>query len=266
MNIYIHEFKIHLRSVITWSLSLAALIFVFTSIFSAMAVDTALINETLDQFPEELLVAFGMADLDLSTVLGYFSFTFLFCQLVLALQAANYGFSILSVEERELTADFLLAKPVSRRKVLFTKFLAALTGLTITNIVVWISSFVFINMFRGDQTYETMTLVLLLLSIIVFQLTFLTLGMLISLLVKRIRNVTPFAMGLAFGAYVLNAFGGMLGDVKLELITPFKHFDPNYIINNQAFDPLLWISVAYIIIAAVGTYMLYQKRDIPAPV
>jgi ABC-2 type transport system permease protein len=266
MNIYLHELKMNLRSVITWSISIAALILLFTSIFSAIAVDNALLTETLDQFPQELLVAFGMTNLDLSTVLGYFSFTFLFCQLVLALQAANYGFSILSIEERELTADFLLAKPVSRRKVLFTKFLAVLTGLTITNAVVWISSFTFINAFRGDQTYETKTLVMLLLSIIVFQLTFLTLGMLISLLVKRIRNVTPFAMGLAFGAYVLNAFAGMLGDVKLELITPFKHFDPNYIISNQAYDPLLWISVAYIIISAVGTYMLYQKRDIPAPV
>jgi ABC-2 type transport system permease protein len=229
-------------------------------------VDAALLNETLEQFPEELLIAFGMTGLDLSTVLGYFSFTFLFCQIVLALQAANYGISILSIEERELTADFLLAKPVSRRKILLSKFLAALTGLTITNIVVWVSSFLFINLFKGERTYETGTLLLLLLSIMVFQLVFLTTGMLISLLVKRVRNVTPFAMGLAFGTYVLNAFAGMLGDVKLELITPFKHFDPNYIVSNQAYDPLVLISLTYIVISAVGTFVLYQKRDIPAPV
>jgi ABC-2 type transport system permease protein len=121
-------------------------------------------------------------------------------------------------------------------------------------------------MFKGDRTYETSTLLKLLLGIVVFQLVFLTLGMFISLLVKRVRNVTPFSMGLAFGMYVLSAFGGMLGDVKLELITPFKHFDPGYIISNQAYPSTLWISVAYIVVSAIGTYVLYQRRDIPAPV
>jgi ABC-2 type transport system permease protein len=266
MNIYRHEFKMHLRSDIIWSISQAAMIFLFTWIFSSIAVDAALLTETLSQFPKELLIAFGMENLDLATVLGFFSFAFLFSQILLALQAANYGFGILSVEERELTADFLLAKPVSRRQILFSKVLSAFTGLTITNIVVWISSFVFINMFKGDRTYETSTLLKLLLGIVVFQLVFLTLGMFISLLVKRVRNVTPFSMGLAFGMYVLSAFGGMLGDVKLELITPFKHFDPGYIISNQAYPSTLWISVAYIVVSAIGTYVLYQRRDIPAPV
>lgn len=266
MNIFLHEFKMHLRSVVTWSVSIALMILVFTSIFSAIAKDAALLKETMAQFPEELLVAFGMAGLDLSTILGYFSFVFLFCQVLLAIQAANYGFSVLSIEERELTADFLLAKPVSRRKILLSKFLAALSGLTITNLVVWISSFLFINLFSGGKTYETGPLLLLLLSIVAFQLVFLTTSMLISLLVRRLRSVTPFSMGLAFGAYVLAAFGGMLGDVKLELITPFKHFDPNYIVSHQAYDPKALISVAFIALSAVGTYVLYQRRDIPAPV
>lgn len=266
MNIYLHEFKMHLRSVVIWSLSLAFLIFVFTSIFSSMSVDAALLTKTLEKFPKELLVAFGMENLNLSTVLGYFSFAFLICQILLAIQAANYGFSILSIEERELTADFLLTKPITRTRILLAKVLSALTGLTITNLVVWISSFVFINLYRGDQTFEAAPLILLLSSIIIFQLVFLTVGMFISLMVRRVRNVTPFSMGLAFGMYVLSAFGGMLGDVKLELITPFKHFDPGYIIKNQAFASTIWISVTYILIASVGTYVLYQKRNIPAPV
>jgi ABC-2 type transport system permease protein len=266
MNIYRHELKINLRSVITWSLSQAAMLFLFTWIFSSIAVDAELLNQTLSNFPEELLIAFGMENLDLGSVLGFFSFAFLFSQILLAIQASNYGFGILSIEERELTADFLMVKPVSRRQILFSKVLAAFTGLTMTNIVVWISTFIFIDMFKADRTYEVSTLVMLLSSIVLFQLVFLTLGLFISLLVRRVRNVTPFSMGLGFGMYVLSAFGGMLGDVKLELITPFKHFDPNYIVSHQAYPSTMWISVAYIVVAAVGTYILYLRRDIPAPV
>ncbi len=69
-------------------------------------------------FPPQLLVTFGMENMDFSSVLGFFGLIFLFCQICLAIQAANYGFGLVSVEESEWTADFLLAKPVSRTKIM----------------------------------------------------------------------------------------------------------------------------------------------------
>ena len=188
-------------------------------------------------------------------------------RLCLAIQAANYGFSLVSVEEREWTADFLLTKPVRRARILTSKLLAALSGLTITNLVVWLSSFVFISLFAAGHTYDAGLLVLLLVSIVVFQLFFLSVGLVISLLVKRIRSVTPYAMGLGFGMYVLSVFGDMLGESVLEKITPFKHFEPNYIVQHGAYDvPLVLISVVVIVISLAGSYVLYTRRDIPAVV
>jgi ABC-2 type transport system permease protein len=237
------------------------------SLFSSFAQDAEILNKTLAQMPPELLMAFGMTDIDMSTPLGFFSFAFLFCQICLAIQAANYGFGLVSVEERDLTADFLLAKPVGRTYILTNKLLAALTGLTITNIVIWVSSFVFINMFRDGRPYESKTLLLLLLSIIVFQLFFLSVGLVISLLMKRVRSVTSVSMALAFGMYVLSAFGGMLGQDSIDLITPFKHFEPNYIIANGAYNsPLVLISVIVIVISVVGSYRLYATRNIQTAV
>ena len=257
----------NLRSVITWSVSLILLLFVFMSLFSSFAQDADLLNQTMAQMPPELLTAFGMTDLDLSTPLGFFSFAFLFCQVCLAIQAANYGFGLVSVEERDMTADFLLAKPVGRTYILTNKLLAAFTGLTITNMVVWVSSFVFINMFRDGRPYETNTLLLLLLSIVMLQLFFLSVGLVISLLMKRVRSVTSVSMALAFGMYVLSAFGGMLGEDTFDLITPFKHFEPNYIIANGAYDlPLVLISVVVIIVSVIGSYRLYATRNIQTAV
>ncbi len=263
MNIYKHEFRMSIGSVVTWSVSLALLVFVFMSMFGVVAEDAQLFNDMMDKFPKELLMAFGMTDMDLSTILGFYGLVFTFVQICLAIQAANYGFSLISVEETEMTADFLLAKPVTRPRILTNKLLAVFTSLTITNVVVWISSIGFITVFGSGEVYDTATLLLLLVSIVIFQLTFLTLGLLISLLVKRLRSVMPYSMGLAFGMYVLSAFGGMLGDVKLEMITPFKHFEPTYIISNAAYNlPLVLISLAYIVISVAGSYVLYTKRNI----
>jgi ABC-2 type transport system permease protein len=261
MNIYKHELRTNFRSVLIWSGSIAALILLFMSIYPGFASDAALLEQMMSKFPRELLIAFGMTNMDWSSVLGYFGLVFLFCQICLAIQAANYGFSLVSIEENELTADFLLAKPVSRIQIMNSKFLAALTSLTITNIVVWIASFLFINIFNNGKAYSTGALVMLLLSILVFQLFFLTVGLIISLLVKRVRNVTPFSMALVFGLYILNAFGGMLGDESLEVISPFKHFDPNYILKNAAFDPLVLVSITIILISVVASYLLYGRRN-----
>jgi ABC-2 type transport system permease protein len=267
MNIYKHEFSMNFKSVVTWSVSIILLMLAFMSIFSSLAVDAATLQEAMSKFPKELLIAFGMTDMDWSTVLGFFGLVFLFCQICLAIQASNYGFSLVSIEERELTADFLLAKPVTRTKVLTSKLLAAISGLTITNLVVWITSFTVINLFKGDRGYEARPLAYLLLSIVVFQMFFLSVGLLISLLVKRIRNVTPFSMGLAFGMYMLNAFGGMIGEQSLEIISPFKQFDPNYILKNAAYDlPLTLICLAVIVVAIPASYVLYLRRNIHTPV
>jgi ABC-2 type transport system permease protein len=264
-NIYKHEFRTRLKSVVIWSLALTVLVAFYFSMFPIFADQAALMNEFLARYPQELRAAFGMDRMDLSTVLGFYSFIFMFVQLCLAIQASNYGFGLVSIEESELTADFLLSKPVSRTQVLTSKLLAALTSLTITNLVVWVSSFAAISLFRGEREYEPLTLLLLLLSIVIFQLFFLSVGLVISLLVKRVRSVTPYALGLGFGTYVLSAFSGVFGEVKLELITPFKHIDAAYIVQHGAYDtPLVLLNVAVTLVALGVSYWLYTRRDIPA--
>ena len=267
MNIFNHEFKSYSKSVAIWSGSIFLIILVYLSAMASISVDIQTFNDILASFPEEFLIAFGMTELDLSSIVGMYGLVFLFCQICLAIQAANYGFSLISIEERELTADFLLAKPIGRGKILTAKLLAAIASLTITNLTVWVSSFLIINLNNDGQSYETKPVILLLLSIVIFQLFFLSVGVLISLLMKRVRSVTPLSMALAFGMYVLSAFGGMLGEDTIELISPFKHFEPNYIIKNVAYDtPLVLISVITILIAIPASYLLFSKRNIHSAV
>jgi ABC-2 type transport system permease protein len=264
-NIYIHEFRTRLKSVLIWSLALTVMVFFYFSIFPAFADQAELTNQMMAKFPPALVEAFGLNRMDLSTVVGFYSLIFVFVQLCLAIQAGNYGFGLVSIEESELTADFLLSKPVSRAQVMTSKILAALTSLFLTELVVWVASFAAITLFRGGREYETGALILLLLSMMILQLFFMSVGLVISLLVKRVRSVTPYSLGLGFGTYVLAAFSGVFGDVKLEYLTPFKHLDPTYIVQHAAYDtPLVLLNVAITLIALGASYWLYIRRDIPA--
>lgn len=267
MNIYLHELKSRWKSILIWSIAVAAMLFLFMSLFQGFAADTALVTRLMKSFPPELLTAFGMNDMDWSTILGFLGLIFVFIQVCLAVQAANYGFGLVSVEETEWTADFLLSRPVSRPQIMTSKLLAALTALAITDAVTWACTFITISIFGQGLVYSMKPVLLVLTGTIIFQLFFLSLGMLISLLVKRIRSVTPYTMALVFGLYILNAFGNMIGEASLEVLSPFKHFAPNYIINHSAWDlPMVLISVAVILISLPGSYLLYTRRNIPSPV
>ncbi|OJX39623.1 MAG: hypothetical protein BGO78_05025 [Chloroflexi bacterium 44-23] len=263
MNIYKKELAMKFKSVASWVNPIFILMLAFMSLYPSFSAEASLLDEALANMPPELLAAFGMTGIDLSTVAGYVGFIFLFVQICLAIQASNYGFGLVSIEERELTADFLLAKPVSRTQIMTGKLLAALTALTITNLAVWASTLLVINLFNAGNEYQTGSFIILLLSILPFQLFFLAVGLLISLLVKRVRSVTPLSMALAFGMYLLVAFGGMLGKDSLELISPFRHFDSNYILSHSAFEtPLVVINIAVSVLALVGSYILYKRRNI----
>lgn len=264
MNIYLQELKGNLRSIITWSISVVVLLFVFLSIFSTIVEDMEVLNEVMSNYPPELLAAFGWDQMDLGTVLGFFAFALSFIQIMVSIQAANYGFSLVSVEERELTADFLLSKPVSRWTILTNKLLAALTSLLITNLFVWAASFVFTSMYAGGRSYDTGILSKMLLTVTFLQLFFLTVGMVVSLMLKKVPSVTPLSMGSVFGMYILAAFGGSVGDDKFSYLTPFKHFEAVRILSTGEFDmPKVMISVAVIVLSGIASYVLYSRRDIP---
>ena len=264
MNIYKFEVKVLIRSVLIWSSSIAAGLVIYMMFFPLVMVDNVAMDTMMQNFPDELLAFVGMnGDLSFTSVMGYYGLTMSFIYIPVAIQAALYGFSIISVEERELTADFLLTKPVSRKQIFLSKFFAALTALTLVNIVIWISSYLSLAFFNSGMPVDYLGTTILLSSIILIQLFFLTIGILISVTVKKISSVIGYAMGLAFGMFILSSFGEMLSMDAFKYLTPYSHFEPISILIDQNYDwPMAMISIITIIVSFTLGYFLYQKRNI----
>jgi ABC-2 type transport system permease protein len=264
MNIFMYELKLYRKSVTIWSLSIIALLSMFMTFYSSFAVDTAMMDLLLENYPKELLKALGMnSGLSLSSVAGYVAFLFTFVQICLAIQSSFYGFQVLSIEERELTADFLMTKPASRRRIFISKFMAAFAGLLTTTICTGIGTFGSILLFRDGHPFEPGKIFVLLSSIVFFQLFFLSVGMLISVMIKKIRSVLSFSMALAFGLYILSALQKIIGGKILGIITPFNHFEAGYILKQGKYDTVqAAISIGIIIVSLIMSYILYLRRNI----
>lgn len=266
MNIFKFEFKQLRTSILIWGLAVPASLFIYMAFFPIMADSADEFQIMMDLMPAEVLAMMGMIpELPVTTVLGYFSLTYTMIQIPLAIQAGNYGFNMLSVEERELTADFLISKPIKRSKIIISKFLATLLALTIVNAVIWLASISSILIFKSVDTIDLQPVYVLLSSVILFQLFFVSVGMLVSVLTKKIASVISYSMGLGFGMYILSSMGSLIGSDIFKLISPYSHFASSQILVDGHYDmTYASISIGIIIISLVGSYFLYLRRNIPS--
>jgi ABC-2 type transport system permease protein len=264
MNIFKFELSMMKKSILIWSLAIAGFMMFYMSFYPLVAQDTAAFEQMLANFPEEFLAVFGMnPELPMLSLLGYFSLTFGIIQIPIAIQAANYGFHVLSIEERELTADFLMTKPVKRSQIFISKCLAAFTSLTIVNIVTWVATISILLMVKADSDPELGNVIVVLSSIAILQLVFFSIGLLISVSVKKIPSVLSLSMGLGFGLYVLGALGNMLSSEIFNFFSPYAHFNPANILIEGNYDwSMAIISIVVVLVALPMSYILYNKRNI----
>ena len=251
-------------SMVYWTASIILLLFMFMLMYPALSQDISVFESLLNNFPLELRQALGIADLDLSQVLGYYGFLFTYVLLLGSIYAIKSAISVLSEETRSKTADFLLAKPVSRRTIVSAKILSVLTLLAVQNIIFVTVSYIILQVYGRDQFNGT-ALALINLSLIQVQLFFLAVGIFIASVMKKIRTVLPVALGVVFAFYILQMVNQTIDDPKLTYFTPFAYFDVGKIIQDISYDMSFLIINLFIITILTGsTYLLYQRKDMPS--
>ncbi|MCB8814997.1 ABC transporter permease subunit [Desulfosporosinus shakirovi] len=264
MNIFLHELKACKKSTITWTLTLVGLIILFLSMFPVISQEAEAFKKLMEGFPEEIRLALGLSVENIGSILGFYSYVFLYISLFGAIQAMILGVSILSKEVREKTADFLLTKPVTRTQIVTSKLLAAFTSLLITN-VFYLGAATIMASLVETKEYSTKVLLLLSLTLFFLQLFFLALGILVSLAVPSIKSVLSISLGAVFAFFIIGALVSTTGDEALRYLTPFKYFDFAYIMQNSSYESsFMMVTIAFIVIAITASYLIYSKRDIHA--
>lgn len=264
MNMFLHELKAYRNFTITWTLALVALVILFLSMFPSISREAEEFKKLMEGFPEAVRMALGFSVENIGSILGFYSYIFLYISLVGAIQAMILGTSIVSKEVREKTADFLLTKPVTRTRVMTYKILAAFTSLVITN-VFYLGGATMMASLVETQEYSTKIFLLLSLTLFFLQLIFLTLGIIVSVVVPKIKSVLPISLGTVFAFFIIGALASSTGDDALRYITPFKYFDFAYIVQNSTYESsFMIVAMGFITIAITASYFIYAKRDINA--
>ena len=205
--------------------------------------------------------AFGMDRLNFGTLIGFYAVE---CGNILGLGGAFYAalcaVSILSKEEKDKTAEFLLTHPVGRKRIITEKLIAVLIQITVLNIIIYALSVGSIAAVGETVPLKEISLLHLAYYLLQLELSGICFG--ISAFLRK--GSAGLGLGIATVMYFLNLIAN-IADVAafLKYITPFGYCEGADIVSNGRLNGVMVsvgavIGIAGIIIA----YLKYTKKDI----
>jgi ABC-2 type transport system permease protein len=261
MNIFLRELRANLKALIIWSVCMFLL--VLSSMGKYTAYSTGANNDVFNKMPFTLKALLGMGSFDVTTMSGFFAMLFSYIVITTAIHAVLLGSGIIAKEERDKTTEFLIVKPVSRTTIITSKFLAALLNVVIVNIVTLISSILLVAAYNKGKDITTVVIIFHL-SMFIVQLIFLSLGAMLSAIVKKAKASGSLAAGILFGSYVISKITDLTERVNfLNVLSPFKYFSSQNIVNGKGLSVgIVILSILLVAVFTFSTYYFYQKRDL----
>ena len=262
MTVYIKELRQNFKSLCIWTASIAFMMMVCIMLFPEMKGEMDSVSSVFANMGG-FTAAFGMDKLSFGEIMGFYGIE---CGNVMGIGggffAALAGISVLSSEEKERTAEFLLTHPVSRFSVLTQKLISVLTQVVVLNIIVVAVSL--ISAAVVDEHFEMKEFILLHTAYLIMQLEIACICFGISAFIKR--GSIGIGLGLALMFYFMNIVCNISDQAEfLRYITPYAYSEASSIISESALDTgLIVIGILVGAAGAVVGYLKYLKKDIAA--
>ena len=260
MTLVKHELKQGKILFMIWTAAIGFLLVICVFLFPEMKGQMESVNDvfaSMGSFTE----AFGMDRLNFGSLVGFYAVE---CGNVLGLGGAFYAAlcaaGILSKEEKDKTAEFLLTHPVSRKRIITEKLVAVLLQITAMNIIIYAVAVGSIAAVGEEIPLKEISLLHLAYYLLQIELAGICFG--ISAFLRK--GSAGAGLGIAAVMYFLNLIAN-IADVAelLKYITPFGYCDGADIVTNGRLDGgMVAIGAGIGIGGIMIAYLKYTKKDI----
>lgn len=220
-------------------------------------------NDVFNSMPYSIKALLGFGSLDVTAMSGYFALLFLYMELAAAIHAALLGSGIIAKEERDKTTEFLMVKPVSRSRILTAKLLAAFANVLLLNLVTLVCSLALVCAYnKGKDISGEVTLFLV--SMLLVQLIFLSLGAALSAGLRNPKLSGSAATGILLGSFAVSKITDLTDRLNaLNLLSPFKYFSYAALAKGKGLDAAAAVfSCALAAAFTAAVYVFYRRRDL----
>ena len=263
MNVFKREMKAHRKSLIIWGISMIFMIVAGMGKYGGSITSGQSMNELMSKMPKSMQAIIGSGSFDLSKASGYYGILFLYLVLMATIHSSMLGADIISKEERDRTFEFLMVKPISRKKIITSKLLAALVNIVIFNIITFVFSIMMVS-YYGKGESVTGDIAVLMVGMFILQILFLFIGTSIAAITKSPKTSTSLATAILLVTFMLSLIIDLNEKLLyLKYLTPFKYYEAKNLMYGGGFNPIFLI-LSFVIIAVLffSTYVFYEKRDL----
>lgn len=260
MTLVRHELRQGRLSFLIWTASIGFLLATCVFLFLEMKGQMDGINDmfgSMGSFSE----AFGMDRLNFGTLVGFYAVE---CGNILGLGGAFYAsfcaVGMLSKEEKDRTAEFLLTHPVSRTRIISEKLMAVMLQITLMNLLIYALAVGVIAMIGESVPWKEVTLMHLAYYLLQIELASICFG--ISAFLRK--GSIGVGLGIAILLYFLNLIAN-IADVAsfLKYITPFGYCEGADIVADGRLDGgMVVIGMLLCLAGIAASYLKYRKKDI----
>ena len=260
MTLIRHELKRAWKSTTIWTCAIGAFIVICLFMYPEMKSQTDSISSLFSSMGA-FSSAFGLDILDYGSLKGFYGIE---CGNILglggALFAALAGIAALAGEEKEGTAEFLLAYPLSRTEIVTKKLIAIMIQITALNVVVYLLAVGSMAAVGEAVPWKEVTLLHLAFFLLQAEIACICFGISACLW----RGGIGIGLGLAIALYFINILANLTkGADVLKYLTPFGYADGSDIITHSAINGTrLLIGMGFAACGLVLAYIRYNRKDI----
>ena len=264
VNLFVREFKDNLKGTVITSLVVVLYTALSLLIYSSMQENISKIKDFYYIMPESFQEAFNFHINQWDNVLGFYVTYFVyFVPIITGCYSIILGTRLLSKEEQNKTAEFLLSRPLSRNQIISSKLFTFFIHILGINLLAFFTG-LFGCGIVSDWEFNIISLIILHTYGLLICLLFGILGFFITVVMKRAKEITGVGIGIVLGSYVFDVMIRVLGEFQFLLyLTPFKYLNFEAHTPNYGFDG--WRLIYFIGLSAILiilSYPFYRRKDI----
>ena len=261
------ELRRRRTAIIWWTIGSILMTVTILALFPSIQDKAAQMNQVINQLPEGIreMKAGGVGSVDVGDPAQFLNSQLFYITLpmVWIILAITRGAAILGREEQDGTLEMLLARPISRSRLL----LAKLAELIIEILIVSLASAALVVTLAPHFKLSGLSASYLLLTTVLTALFSLSFGMIAFVLQAASsltkRAATAVAVAIGFGGYILASLAPMTDWLKTpSKLVPYHYFEPLAILHGHVSTGLIIYLLAVFGLGIVLALQGFRRRDL----
>ncbi len=259
------ELKQRKTSLFWWTVSTVGIIAMLLLIYPSIHNQADQLNKVLNQLPATIKdLKTGGSEVNITSPVGYLhsQLYYITLPLILIIMSVGLGSSLLARDEQNHTLELLLARPISRGKLLAAKAISGLVQVIFVGVVSAMATILLARVV--DLQISTTYLLMASLYATLFSISFGAIAFSLTAFSNATRRTsTAIAVAIAFGGYLLASLSGLSHYIETPAkLLPYHYYTPTQTLEGHPSLGLNVYLVGVTVLACFVSWLGFRHRDI----